>query len=99
MTEKLVTEALARVDPDGRAALEAFMALTWYDVEEMSDKLRRTSATGVTWEGLSKLMQRGGHHSVQDLGVPAATSWAVHLGIVPPEARNGVVQTGAESSP
>ena len=64
-----------------------FIALSRWDVEATSNRLMRTSSTGRTWASLSKLMQREGHHQVEDLGMPAARSWAVHLGILPPEAR------------
>jgi len=41
---------------------------------------QRKSATGTTWVGLANLMRRQGYRVVGDLGIPAAASWAAHLG-------------------
>jgi hypothetical protein len=37
------------------------------------------------WLSLGKLMRRRGYEVVRDLGIPAATSWAVHLRLVAPD--------------
>ena len=64
-------------------AFAEFVALTTWDVEQRAEGPMMKSAAGTTWRGLSNLMQRRGYHVVRELGAPAATSWAVHLRIIP----------------
>jgi hypothetical protein len=61
-------------------ALKRFLALTVWDVEAEAVRRQRRSATGTTWVGLANLMRRQGYRVVGDLGIPAAASWAAHLG-------------------
>jgi hypothetical protein len=64
-------------------ALERFVALTRWEVESRMQQTLARSRYGVTWLGLWNLMQRQGYIRVADLGRPAATSWAIHLGVIP----------------
>jgi len=64
-------------------AFAEFVAMTTWEVEQRADGPLLKSAAGVTWRGLSNLMQRRGYRIVRELGAPAATSWAVHLRIIP----------------
>jgi hypothetical protein len=64
-------------------AFADFVAMTTWDVEQRADGPMMKSAAGSTWRGLSNLMQRRGYRVVRELGAPAATSWAVHLSIIP----------------
>jgi len=70
-------------------AFAEFVAMTTWDVEERADGTMLKSAAGTTWRGLSNLMQRRGYRVVRELGAPAATSWAVHLRIIPNVRRAG----------
>ena len=64
-------------------AFAEFVAMTTWDVEHRADGPMMKSVGGTTWRGLSNLMQRRGYRVVRELGAPAATSWAVHLRIIP----------------
>src|SRR5262249_50071119 len=64
-------------------AFADFVAMTTWDVEQRADGPIMKSAAGTTWRGLSNLMERRGYRVVRELGAPAATSWAVHLRIIP----------------
>ena len=64
-------------------AFAEFVTMTTWDVEQRADGPLLRSAAGVTWRGLSNLMQRRGYRAVRELGAPAATCWAVHLRIIP----------------
>jgi hypothetical protein len=61
--------------------LDRFLAMTVWDVEATAERSRKRSA-GSTWAGLFNVMMRRGFVKVEDLGAPAARSWAVHLGLV-----------------
>jgi len=67
----------------GADALERFLALTSWEVEREADRQARRSPAGTTWLSLSKLMQRNGYRIVAELGLPAAISWGMHLGVLP----------------
>ena len=66
-------------DPD---QLERFLLLTISDVQWIVLSTRK-HRVGQTWAGLLEVMQRNGHESVAGIGVPAATSWAMHLKLLP----------------
>ena len=40
-----------------------------------------------TWHSLANLMRRKDYWLVRELGVPAATSWALHLGVIGSQAK------------
>jgi hypothetical protein len=69
------------VDP-----LQRFLGLTVYEVEQEAKIARTPVAIPRIWLSLSKLMRRRGYEVVRELGLPAATSWAVHLRVVAPDA-------------
>ena len=69
-------------------ALTAFLTMSAWDVEAAAVGARGRHAAGTTWWSLANLMRREGFKAVRDLGVPAAISWANHLGIL-----NGKVPT------
>jgi hypothetical protein len=62
--------------------LERFLLLTRSDVLSIVG-LTRKHRVGQTWDGLFQLLERAGHEHVRDIGIPAATSWAVHLELLP----------------
>jgi hypothetical protein len=68
-------------DPDGDR-LERFLRLSRSDVESIVGLTRKHRA-GQTWDGLYQLLERNGHEYVRDIGIPAATSWAIHLELLP----------------
>jgi hypothetical protein len=74
---------LTTTDQQRSNALEEFLALTRWEVEAQAERTLARSQVGVTWLGLWHLMQRLGLMRVRELGLPAATSWAVHLGVIP----------------
>jgi hypothetical protein len=63
-------------------ALSEFLVLSSADVEARAIRSLRGSPAGTTWLGLSKLMERQSYQLVRDLGLPAAGSWARHLGLI-----------------
>lgn len=69
------------VEP-GPDRLERFLVLSRSDVEWIVSSTRK-HRVGQTWDGLHQLMQRHGHEYVRDIGIPAATSWAIHLELLP----------------
>src|SRR5262245_24083944 len=69
------------------ACFAQFLALTRLDVELIVQRTIRASPVGKTWTGLQRIMEREGCHNVYELGVPAATVWAKHLGLATKHAR------------
>jgi hypothetical protein len=61
---------------------DRFLELTVWDVEAAAERSRRRSSAGTTWVGLYNVMMRRGFLRVEELGAPAARSWAAHLGVV-----------------
>src|SRR5262245_27147725 len=72
---------------EGAEALNRFLSLSSWEIEQQANRRARTSPDGTTWLSLSKLMQRNGYRIVGELGLPAAISWGVHLGVLPSTAR------------
>jgi hypothetical protein len=77
-------------------ALGRFLAMTVWDVEATAERSRKRSA-GSTWAGLFNVMMRRGYVKVEDLGAPAARSWALHLGVLGDQPRPS--QEGASGFP
>jgi hypothetical protein len=73
--------------PEGPEALDTFLQLTRDDVDEIVDRALKNNPRGRTWEGLLHVLDRDGYGRVRDLGVPVATVWARHLGVIPMTAR------------
>jgi hypothetical protein len=78
---------LVPVDPEqivaaADGAFDRFLAMTVWDVEATAERSRRRSSAGSTWVGLCNVMMRRGFVKVEELGAPAARSWALHLGVV-----------------
>jgi len=69
--------------PSEHEALAEFMTLTRDDVEVVVHRTMRSSPVGRTWFGLQHTMDRKGYKNVRELGVSAATAWAVSLGVIP----------------
>jgi len=63
--------------PD-RETFSRFLELEQSDVDWIATSTR-LHRLGQTWAGLSRLLVRGEHAFVRDIGVPAAMSWATHL--------------------
>jgi hypothetical protein len=63
-------------------AFDRFLELTVWDVEAAAERARTRTSAGTTWVGLFNVMMRLGCVKVGDIGVPAARSWAAHLGVV-----------------
>ena len=72
-----IVGSVSRVDP-----LEAFLSLTVADVERQAAAGRGSVTDARGWLSLARLMRRKEYEVVGELGVPAATSWAGHLGVV-----------------
>ena len=70
----------------GNERLESFLLLNRSDVGWIASSNKK-HRLGRTWIGLHELMQRNNHEYVRDIGLPAATSWAVHLELLPRTAR------------
>jgi hypothetical protein len=66
----------------GDAVFDSFLELTVWDVEAAAERSRKRSSAGTTWVGLYNVMMRRGFLRVEELGAPAARSWAAHLGVV-----------------
>ena len=82
-----VTKRHPGVSADDADAVGRFLRLTSWEIEQEANRLARRSPEGTTWLSLSKLMQRGGYRIVGELGMPAAISWGVHLGVIARRAR------------
>jgi hypothetical protein len=67
--------------------LERFLGLSLREVENEAASARGAVAMARTWYSLANLMRRKDCGVVRELGVPAATSWAVHLGVIGSQAR------------
>jgi hypothetical protein len=80
-------EGSAPLGVDEDEAVGRFLALTSWEIEREANRQARRSPSGTTWLSLSSLMQRHGYRIVADLGVPAAISWGVHLGVLPARER------------
>ena len=70
--------------PDAGDVLERFLGLTIHDVANEATGARGSISRARTWDSLANLMRRKEYWLVRELGVPAATSWAVHLGVIGP---------------
>ena len=66
--------------------LERFLGLSIWEVEDEAVRARGAVATARTWHSLANLMRRKDCGVVRELGVPAATSWATHLGVIGTQA-------------
>ena len=66
--------------------LERFLGLSVWEVENEAASARGAVALSRTWYSLANLMRRKDYWLVRELGVPAATSWAVHLGVIGSQA-------------
>jgi hypothetical protein len=66
---------------DEVSSLDVFLTLSRADVEALAKRSLRHVPEGSTWLGLSKVMQRQSLSVVGDLGLPAASAWARHLGV------------------
>jgi hypothetical protein len=62
--------------------LERFLGLSLWEVEHEAASARGPVAFARTWYSLANLMRRKDYGLVRELGVPAATSWAEHLGVI-----------------
>jgi hypothetical protein len=69
--------------PEHLDSLARFLALTRAEVDEEARLSRHTVRIASVWSGLSALMRRRSFQAVRELGVPAAASWAAHLGLIP----------------
>ena len=76
-------ELPAALHPDEAERWTGFLSLTSWEVEHEANRQARRSPAGTTWLSLSKLMQKRGYLIVGELGVPAAISWGIHLGVLP----------------
>jgi hypothetical protein len=70
--------------------LERFLDLTVWEVENEAASVRGAVAAARTWHSLANLMHRKDYWLVRDLGIPAATSWAVHVGVIGSQAKQPV---------
>ena len=70
--------------------LERFLDLNLLEVENEAANLRGAVGLARTWHSLASLMRRKDYWLVRDLGIPAASSWAVHLGIIRSQAKQPV---------
>ena len=70
--------------------LERFLGLSVWEVENEAASARGAVALSRTWYSLANLMRRKDYWLVRELGVPAATSWAVHLGVIGSQAQEPV---------
>ena len=77
--------------------LEQFLLLTRDDVEVVVERTMRKSMFDRTWVGLLATLERNGYSRVRELGVPAATSWASNLGLIP-RKQNALRQIGEHAS-
>jgi hypothetical protein len=78
--EHVSATQLPATDARDADALEHFLRLSADDVRVRADG--RTWTGGTTWAGLLRLMERKGYDKVHELGMAAATLWAVQLTIV-----------------
>lgn len=69
-----------------RDGLERFLGLSIWEVENEAARARGAVAMARTWYSLANLMRRKDCGVVRQLGVPAATSWATHLGVIGSQA-------------
>jgi hypothetical protein len=72
----------ARLSGDDREAFTRFLAQTYEDVEVEGRRQLSRTREGVTWLGLANLMSKQGYKVVSELEIPAALSWARHLGVI-----------------
>jgi hypothetical protein len=63
-------------------AFTRFLALTFAEVEVEGTRQLSRTREGVTWLGLANLMAKQGYKVVSELEIPAALSWARHLGVI-----------------
>jgi hypothetical protein len=71
----------------GGDGLERFLGLSVREVENEAAGARGAVAMARTWHSLANLMRRKDYWLVRELGVPAATSWALHLGVIGSQAK------------
>ena len=67
--------------------LERFLGLSLFEVQNEAATARGSIAAARTWDSLANVMRRNDYALVRELGVPAATSWAVHLGVIGERAK------------
>lgn len=70
--------------------LEQFLGLSVWEVENEAASARGAVGLARTWYSLANLMRRKDYWLVRELGVPAATSWAVHLGVIGSQTKQPV---------
>jgi len=70
--------------------LEQFLGLNVWEVENEAASVRGGISAARTWHSLANLMHRKDYRLVRELGIPAATSWAVHLGVIGSQAKQPV---------
>jgi len=70
--------------------LERFLGLSVWEVENEAASARGAVGLARTWYSLANLMRRKDYWLVRELGVPAATSWAVHLGVIGSQTKQPV---------
>ena len=70
--------------------LEQFLGLNVWEVENEAASVRGAISAARTWHSVASLMRRKDYSQVRDLGIPAATSWAVHLGVIGSQAKQPV---------
>jgi hypothetical protein len=69
---------------------EHFLGLNVWEIENEAASARGAVSAARTWHSLASLMRRKDYSLVRDLGIPAATSWAVHLGVIGSQAKQPV---------